>query len=124
MFREKWGGGKESGFTMIELLIAIAIVSVLAAIAIPQYVHYKERAHDSETKHTLRNLLLACRIYWEDNGGSNSCDITVASSPEYGFVDPVDVNTGGSGNETSFSATAQHMESANTFTINNAGAIN
>ena len=81
MFSPKRGRGTEHGFTLIELLIAIAIVSILAAVAIPQFVQYKQRAYDTDSKSSLRNLFMACRIYWDDNGGSNNCDVTVASGP-------------------------------------------
>ena len=124
MFRSQQDKKRQSGYTLIELLVVIACVSILAAIAIPQFVEYKERAYDTESRATLRNLLLACRIYWEDNGSSNSCSVSVASSAKYGFVLPTDVSMGGAGDETSFSATAKHDESINTYSIDHKGAIN
>ncbi|CCQ91366.1 Tfp pilus assembly protein, major pilin [Nitrospina gracilis 3/211] len=113
----------ERGFTLIELLIVIAIISILAAIAIPQFAQYKERAYDSDSKATLRNLFLSCRVYWDDNGGSNSCDPTVAAGPEYGFVNPSDITLSASGTETTFAGTAQHNDSTNTYNIDSNGSI-
>lgn len=50
-FLRSWGTGKmkkQQGFTLIELMIAIAIVGILAAVAIPQYQDYTTRARLSE----------------------------------------------------------------------------
>ncbi len=46
----------KKGFTLIELIIVIGIISVLAAIAIPVYAQYKERAYDSDVKSHLHNI--------------------------------------------------------------------
>ena len=37
-----------SGFTLMELLIAIAIVAILAAVAVPTYIHYTRKAYYAE----------------------------------------------------------------------------
>ena len=111
------------GFTLIELLTVIGIIGILAALAIPAFAQYKTRALDSETKSHLHNVYLACKGYWTDNGSGNSCTVPIASGPVYGYLQAADINITVSGGESTFSGTASHVDSANTYTINSTGSI-
>lgn len=46
-----------SGFTLIELMIVLAIIGTLTAIAIPQFLEYRAKANDSNTQADARNSM-------------------------------------------------------------------
>ncbi|MFO8163298.1 MAG: prepilin-type N-terminal cleavage/methylation domain-containing protein, partial [Desulfatiglandales bacterium] len=74
----------EGGFTLIELMIVIAIIGILAAIAIPQFSAYRQRSYNSAAQADLRNAATAQEAYFVD--WSTYCDDeTVLQQTDYGF---------------------------------------
>ncbi|MCW8929264.1 MAG: type IV pilin protein [Gammaproteobacteria bacterium] len=63
---------KHSGFTLIEIMITVAIVAILASIAIPAYTEYVQRAKRSQAQGALLGLSAALERSFVDN--NNYCD--------------------------------------------------
>jgi len=59
-----------SGFTLMELLIAIAIVAILAVVAIPTYIHYTKKAYFSEVVTAADALKVAVAACLDERGGT------------------------------------------------------
>ncbi|MBF0243417.1 MAG: prepilin-type N-terminal cleavage/methylation domain-containing protein [Desulfamplus sp.] len=52
------------GFTLIELMIVVAIIGILAAIAIPNYISYQCKAKQTEAKHNLGAVRTSQEAYF------------------------------------------------------------
>jgi type IV pilus assembly protein PilE len=70
---------KKNGFTLIELMIAVAIVGILAAIAIPSYTAYVKRANRTDATRTLSSIAQALERCYSQNFTYAGC--AAAASP-------------------------------------------
>jgi type IV pilus assembly protein PilA len=88
--------GNEKGFTLIELMIVVAIIGILAAIAIPQFSAYRERAYIASQKADCHNIRIAEEAYFVDNDCYTD---TINNLADFGF------NNASAGNDPSVAVT-------------------
>jgi prepilin-type N-terminal cleavage/methylation domain-containing protein len=63
------------GFTLIELMIVVAIIGILAAIAIPKFANLIRKSGEGAVKGSLGSFRSALSIYYADNEGSWPSDL-------------------------------------------------
>jgi prepilin-type N-terminal cleavage/methylation domain-containing protein len=62
--------GSEAGFSLVELLVAMLILGLIAAIAIPSFANQRQRGDDASTKAIARATATAMEVYSHDNLGA------------------------------------------------------
>ncbi|MDH0476875.1 prepilin-type N-terminal cleavage/methylation domain-containing protein [Aeromonas caviae] len=86
---------RQSGFTLIELMIVVAIVAILAAIALPAYQDYTRRARASEVVAATGSYKTGVEVCAQSTGDTNGC-----SAGTQGIPAAISGATGGSKVET------------------------
>ena len=71
--------GRQHGFTLIEMMITVAIIGILAAIALPSMMRYQAKARQTEAKTTLGGIFIRQNLHWAERGRYGALD-------EIGFV--------------------------------------
>ena len=68
--------GNQKGFTLIELMIVVAIIGILAAIAIPEFIAYTLKSKTSEALMNMGNIATAEEVYRAKNNVYLSCTLS------------------------------------------------
>ena len=76
------------GFTLVEIMIVVAIIALLAAIAIPNLLQARMTANTAAAKANIRSLSTAAETYATANAGAYPADVPalatfIASAPSY-----------------------------------------
>lgn len=107
---------KQTGFTLIELMIVVAIVAILAAIALPAYKTYTNKAKFSEVIAASGPVKSAVELCYQTNGDMTNClsqgSYGIPAKPgASGYVQ--DVVLGGTSAAVTITASSQNIDTGN-----------
>ena len=78
---------KKAGFTLLEVMVVIAIVLILAAIVMPVYNRAKEKSHEATCVSNLRQMWMSISMYRQDWDGIDTPDHPYRMGlPSYSFL--------------------------------------
>jgi type IV pilus assembly protein PilA len=75
---------KNRGFTLIELMIVVAIIGILAAIAIPNFIKFQAKSKQSEAKTNLKSIFTAQKAFYGEKDRFSTTFGIIGFAPEKG----------------------------------------
>lgn len=77
----------QSGFTLVELMIVIAVIGILVSFAMPKFANVTQKAHDAKTLADMNTIKNAAQLYIAERGGVAGKDLNIEKLVEEGYLD-------------------------------------